>query len=98
MDLVSSDQVRANLVDRREVLVGAAAALVSTAMPAAASRRPESRNRGHDQLQLMTGELAAAKVIPAMAVLEVRGGQVFAEDVWGVREAGSSDWTISGRR
>jgi CubicO group peptidase (beta-lactamase class C family) len=71
---------------RRELLSGAAAAIISTPLAGCVSRSSAPLS----SLQAVADEAASVGKVPGLAVLEVRSGRVVGESVWGVREAGTA--------
>ena len=71
---------------RRELLSGAAAAIISTPLAGCVSpiKVPVA------SLQAVADEAASVGKIPGLAILEVRSGRVVGERVCGVREAGTA--------
>lgn len=73
-------------MQRRELLSGAAAAMITTSLAGCVSRSTAP----FSSLQAVADEAASVGKVPGLGVLEVRSGRVIGESVWGVREAGTT--------
>lgn len=81
---------------RRDLLSGAAAALISTSFTGCVSRPSPGGAQSSRRLEAVAADAAAIGKVPGLAILEVRSARVVGESVWGVREAGTGQATRAG--
>ena len=76
-------------IHRRELLAGAAAAMIGTSLAGCVSRSSTGFAHSARDLKAVADEAASVGKVPGLAVLEVRSARIVGESVWGVRDAGA---------